>query len=53
LPSPSDDIVTHQAQVSAREATRGYWTAVAAFPAGPDSGWISGQNVAAAGGLLP
>jgi 3-oxoacyl-[acyl-carrier protein] reductase len=27
--------------------------AVVAFLAGPDSGWISGQNVAADGGLLP
>ncbi|HEY3646399.1 MAG TPA: SDR family oxidoreductase [Streptosporangiaceae bacterium] len=27
--------------------------AVVAFLAGPDSGWISGQNLAADGGLLP
>jgi len=27
--------------------------AVAAFLAGPDSGWISGQNLSADGGLLP
>jgi len=27
--------------------------AVVAFLAGPDSGWISGQNIAADGGLLP
>jgi 3-oxoacyl-[acyl-carrier protein] reductase len=27
--------------------------AVVAFLAGPDSGWISGQNIGADGGLLP
>ena len=27
--------------------------AVVAFLAGPDSGWISGQNLSADGGLLP
>jgi len=26
---------------------------VVAFLAGPDSGWISGQNLSADGGLLP
>ena len=26
---------------------------ILAFMAGPDSGWISGQNLAADGGLLP
>jgi 3-oxoacyl-[acyl-carrier protein] reductase len=52
--NPGDTFETTVAQTSLRRLGQpGDIARVVAFLAGPDSGWISGQNIHADGGLLP
>jgi 3-oxoacyl-[acyl-carrier protein] reductase len=52
--NPGETFEDDMAQTALRRLGQpGDIAAVVAFLAGPDSGWISGQNLAADGGFLP